>query len=726
MTMERERATQKLELYYNQPATVWEETLPIGNGRLGGMIWGGVSRERIGLNEESLISGYEREKDNPHAFESLGKVRKLVFAGENGAAERLIQEHMLGEYNESYLPLGNLNLVYGNLSSDKVKHYERRLHLEEAVATVDFDVEGIHYHREAFASYPGNAIFLLLEADRPVMEVDISLESELRCQVTEEKGGLRFTGRCPEHLDPSYVRKGEEAVVWGYRGKSFQGRIRVVDTDGILQTGQGVLRVGKASRIILVLEVYTPAKLEGEYAGWKAEHIRDYQQIYRKVELYLGPQKEDPTDIRLQKLREGEEDNGLFALYFQFGRYLMIASSREGSLPANLQGIWSWKFQAPWSCNWTTNINLEMNYWPALSCGLEACMEPYFRFVKKLAEKGKKTARIHYHCRGTVHHHNADGWYATNPVGIGYGEEIGRDGCVCWSMWPMGMAWLVQEFYNYYQYTGDQEFLRREAYPLLRDTALFLVDWLVPYEGKYVTCPSTSPENKFYDAEGNPCAVTMASAMDLELTQEVFGRYLSTCQILGIQEPFMEEVKERLGKLWPVQTGSYGQILEWFREYEEVEPGHRHLSHLYGLYPSDLWAGDPAMEEAVRISLKHRLENGGGYTGWSCAGIINLLAVLGDGEGAWEYLHTLLTRSTYPNLWDAHEPFQIDGNFGGIAGMANMLVQDRGGELKLLPALPGQFSEGYVRGLRLTGNRELSMTWEKGVVVESEIRRLDG
>lgn len=722
--MEREQATQKLELYYDHPATVWEETLPIGNGRLGGMIWGGIFQERIGLNEESLVSGYEREKDNPHAFESLEKVRSLVFAGENAQAERLVRENMLGEYNESYLPLGNLCLAYGNLSLEKVEHYERRLHLEEAVATVDFEVEGVRYHREMFASYPGNGIFLRLEADQPVMEVDISLESELRCQVTAEEDGLGFAGRCPEHLDPSYVREGEEAVIWGYRGKGFQGRIRVADTDGSLQTGRGVLRIRKASLITLVLEVFTPAVLEGDYTTWKEAHIRDYQQIYRKMELYLGPQKAEPTDIRLRQLQEGEADNGLFALYFQYGRYLMIASSRAGSLPANLQGIWSWKFQAPWCCNWTTNINLEMNYWPALSCGLEECLEPYFRFVEKLAQKGKQTARVQYHCRGCVHHHNADGWYATNPAGIGYGEESGRDGCVSWAMWPMGMAWLVQEFYEYYRYTGDLDFLREKAYPLFKDTALFLVDWLVPFQGKYVTCPSTSPENRFLDKEGNPCSVTMASAMDLELIQEVFLRYLSICQILKIQEPFLDEVKERLEKLWPVQTGSYGQILEWFQEYEEVEPGHRHLSHLYGMYPSDLWAGNEAMEKAARISLGHRLENGGGYTGWSCAWIINLMAVLGDREGAWEYLHTLLTRSTYPNLWDAHEPFQIDGNFGGIAGMANMLAQDRGGKVKLLPALPEQFAEGYVRGLRLTGNRELSMTWRNGAVVESEIRAL--
>lgn len=353
---------------------------------------------------------------------------------------------------------------------------------------------------------------------------------------------------------------------------------------------------------------------------------------------------------------------------------------------------------------------------------MEECLEPYFAYVENLARNGKKTASIHYHCRGTVHHHNADGWYATNPVGIPYGAESGQEGSVVWSMWPMGMAWLTQEFYRYYEYTGDLEFLEKQAYPLIRETALFLVDWLVPYRGKYVTCPSTSPENRFRDEEGRACAVTFGSAMDMEMTQEVFEHYLSVCSILGIEEPLIAEVEERLDGLEVVRIGSYGQILEWHNEYEENEPGHRHLSHLYGMFPSELWVGNEEMEKAVRISLKHRLENGGGHTGWSCAWIINLMAILGEGEEAWKYLHTLLTRSTYPNLWDAHEPFQIDGNFGGIAGIANMLVQDRGGKVKFLPALPKQFADGYVKGLRIKKHQEVSFQWKDGKVVASEIR----
>ena len=583
-------------------------------------------------------------------------------------------------------------------------------------------MEAVHYHREMFASYPGKAIVITLTAGEPVLDLEIYLESMLKCVVMNENDRLAFTGRCPEHVDPSYVRTDESAVIWGYRGKSFTGSISVAKNNGKTLVENQKIIIKDASEVILVVEAVTPAALKGSYRQWKMDHIKDYQSIYRKVELYLGPEKKEPTDIRLQNLKNGGEDNSLFALYFQYGRYLMIASSRKGSLPANLQGIWSWEMQAPWSSNWTTNINMQMNYWPALSCGLEECLEPYFAYVENLARNGKKTASIHYHCRGTVHHHNADGWYATNPVGIPYGAESGQEGSVVWSMWPMGMAWLTQEFYRYYEYTGDLEFLEKQAYPLIRETALFLVDWLVPYRGKYVTCPSTSPENRFRDEEGRACAVTFGSAMDMEMTQEVFEHYLSVCSILGIEEPLIAEVEERLDGLEVVRIGSYGQILEWHNEYEENEPGHRHLSHLYGMFPSELWVGNEEMEKAVRISLKHRLENGGGHTGWSCAWIINLMAILGEGEEAWKYLHTLLTRSTYPNLWDAHEPFQIDGNFGGIAGIANMLVQDRGGKVKFLPALPKQFADGYVKGLRIKKHQEVSFQWKDGKVVASEIR----
>ena len=367
----------KLELYYEKPAGRWEETICLGNGRLGAMVWGVPGKEMLGLNEDSLWSGYERDRTNPEAAESLQEARRLIFEERCAEAEELIRRQMLGEYGESYLPLGNLNIVYKNLEDSEafngggVQNYRRSLDLEEAVAYVDFDAEGVHYSREMFVTYPGQAILVSLRASEPVMDLVVSLGSLLKCRMKEGPEGLDFRGKCPEHLDPAYIREGEEAVVWGYRGKRFSGKIRVLEGDGKVSVEDGRLWIRGCSRAVLSVEAVRPASLEGDYEAIRKAHVDDYRSIFDSVELYLGEQLEQPTDVRLENLRAGGEDNGLFGLYFQYGRYLMIASSRKGSFPANLQGIWSWQWQAPWSSNWTTNINLEMNYWPAMSCGLE-------------------------------------------------------------------------------------------------------------------------------------------------------------------------------------------------------------------------------------------------------------------------------------------------------------------------------------------------------------------
>ncbi|SFI12330.1 alpha-L-fucosidase 2 [Lachnospiraceae bacterium NLAE-zl-G231] len=708
----------EMMLWYEKSAERWEESLPIGNGSLGAMILGGAEEEILGLNEESVWSGYYKDKNNAKAADCLEEVRSLVFSGKNKEAERLIQNNMLGEYNESYLPLGNLKLkfAYGSGKEGKAEGYRRQLDLENAVAQVSYTCNEVHYQREYFASYPAKAIFVLLTADKPVMDFTVSFISQLCLAVSAEDGALQVTGRCPEHVDPSYLPEREGSVVQGTKGMQVNAEFRVVSCDGQVREEGEMLHVSGASRCLLMLSAMRQPVLPDnmDYEALKAAHIQDYRSIYDKVELYLGEQKDLPTEERLELLKKGEEDNGLYGLFFQYGRYLLIASSREGSLPANLQGIWSWELRAPWSSNWTININTQMNYWHALSCNLEECLEPYIRFVERVSEEGKKTAAVNYHCRGSVAHHNVDYWGNTSPVGVPQGEKAGEDGCVNWAFWPMGGAWLTQEIFRAYEYSGDEEYLKNTAAPIIREAALFLNDWLVEYQGEWVTCPSTSPENQFRLPDGQITGLTYASAMDMAIVKEVFTHYCRICEILGTQDELYREICGKMPRLAPFRTGSFGQLLEWHEEYEEPEPGHRHASHLYGLFPAEVFAGDAKLTEACRVSLMHRLENGGGHTGWSCAWIINLFAVLKDGEKAYEYLRTLLTRSTYPNLWDAHPPFQIDGNFGGTAGIANMLVQDRGGSVTLLPALPAQFKEGYVKGLCIKGRKCVDISWKDG------------
>lgn len=711
----------EMVLWYESPAKRWEESLPIGNGSLGAMIMGTCGEEVLGLNEESLWSGFYRDKNNPEAYAALQDVRRLMFAGEREQAEERIRRSMLGAYNESYLPMGNLHIRFSH--GEQVQEYRRQLDLENALAQVSYRAEGISYEREYFASYPAKAIFVRLKASKQALDCRISFTLQQKCRCRAKEGALEINGKCPEHVEPSYVPLREQSVIQGERGMDWQAKVSVLACDGMVRGDGDALLVKHAGSCLLMISAVKEAVPE-ENAGYekiRQAHVADYRKLYDRVELFLGKQPDVPTDRRLAAVKDGGEDNGLYALLFQYGRYLLIASSRKGSLPANLQGIWSWELRAPWSCNWTVNINTQMNYWHALSCGLEECLEPYIRFVERVCEEGQKTARINYHCRGFVSHHNIDYWGNTSPVGLLADADEGGEGCVSWAFWPMSGPWLIQELYRAWEYHPDEAFLREVVYPVTRQAALFLCDWLVEKDGQYVTCPSTSPENRYFYKGKKSLAVTMASALDLSLIREVFSHFRTICETLGLEDALLLEIAEKEEKLAPFGIGSRGQLLEWDGEYDEPEPGHRHVSHLYGLFPSELFERDDRMKAACRISLEERLANGGGHTGWSCAWIINLFAILGDGERVWEYLRTLMIRSTYPNLWDAHPPFQIDGNFGATAGIANMLVQDRGGCVKLLPALPKQFSEGYVKGLCIKDNKKVDLEWKDGVIVHERI-----
>lgn len=714
--------TNEMRLWYDSPALEWEETLPIGNGSLGGMIFGGINQEVIGLNQETLWSGYYHDKNNPEALPNLEKVRDLIFAGNYEEADELIHQKMLGENNESYLPLGKLKISHQGLG--EIRAYRRQLDIETAIATVSFTSDGKKVTRETFASYPQQAIIIRLKGTD--LTFDLAFDSELQHSVETGNSSLHIKGQCPEHVDPEYVGNSAFPVVQGTKGQHFSGDIKLLSTDGQLSYGTGLLRVSDANETVIQLSFVKPSqKTTLSFEEIRKKHIDDYQAIYKKVELDLGKQLAIPTNERLARLKDNQADPGLYALYFQYGRYLLIASSREGSLPPTLQGIWAWKLRSPWSSNYTININLQMNYWLAQTCNLQECLPPYFDLLKRVVIEGQKTAKIHYGARGFVAHHNLDYWLNTNPVGINYGDKVANKPSAWWSMWPMGGPWLGQELFKNYEYNQDKVFLEETAYPILRENALFLCDWLVEKEGVYETCPSSSPENQFITPNGNPMTLTKSTALDIMLIKEVFRDFEMTCKLLEIEDELLNEVREKSQGLAPLKIGSRNQLLEWDQEFEEREPGHRHLNIAYGIYPSTILDDEDHLRQASIESFKRRIEQGSGHTGWSCAWIINIYAHLQEGENAYKYLKTLLTNSTYDNLWDAHPPFQIDGNFGGAAGIANMLVNESQGELHLLPALPKAFANGYVKGLRLKNNKSIDIDWQKGQVNTYVIKEIN-
>lgn len=704
-----------MKLWYEQPAEKWEEALPIGNGRLGAMMCGAVTQETIWLNEDSVWSGKSINRINPDAKENLPKIRSLIREGKIPEAEELATLALCGTPNSqrSYESAGELYISFKEMG--EVRGYRRELDLDNGASRVSYVIGKTKYKREMIASYPDQALILHMEAQGPD-------DLQFVCRLE----------RCHNRFDE--VRAQGDSLwfrVDGGDGISFLVCLMIRQEGGILRSIGEYLSVEGAKEATLYLNIVTSFREEAYEEvcrrqltqaadkGWEAclaGHTADYKALFGRLSLTLGKDmehEEEPTDKRLKAMKEKREDAGLFALYFQYGRYLLLSSSRGTCLPANLQGIWNHSLTPPWDSKFTININTEMNYWPAESGNLSECHLPYFVHLKKVMENGRRTAQQMYGCRGSVAHHNVDL----------YGDTAPQDICISASIWPMGEAWLATHIYEHYLYTQDKDFLE-EYFDVLQASVDFLEDFLIEDgQGRLVTSPSVSPENTYIRSDGIRGCLCEGPSMDIEIIWELLHGYMTACEVLGKDSALIERAKNIVDRLPELQVGRYGQIREWMEDYEEVEPGHRHISHLYGVYPgsSITWQDTPEFMRAAQITLERRLSFGGGHTGWSRAWIIGLWAKFLDGEKAYENFRALLADSTFPNLMDNHPMgegfiFQIDGNLGATAAMIEMLAQCRNGYIRLLPALPMEFADGRVEGICLRGGITLYMEWKKGKV----------